>query len=117
MSVNTSFGRHAWALRCRFDRDTDPSDASASPAASSSSPRLRPGIAALIDAFRRQGHRHARLDPLAGPPTARTPVHSTCRDSILADDDAVAGGGRLGARRRGCAGASPALERACTAAP
>ncbi|WP_431287295.1 2-oxoglutarate dehydrogenase E1 component [Roseateles chitinivorans] len=65
MSVNTSFGRHAWALRCRFDRDTDPSDASASSAAStSSSARLRPGIAALIEAFRQHGHRHARLDPL-----------------------------------------------------
>ncbi|HEY1394639.1 2-oxoglutarate dehydrogenase E1 component [Roseateles sp.] len=73
MSVNTSFGRHAWALRCRFDRDTDPSEAiapsAASPSFSSSdSPRLRPGIAALIDAFRRHGHRHARLDPLGDPP-------------------------------------------------
>ena len=63
MSVNTSFGRHAWAHRCRFDRDTDPSEAGASPAAAGS--RLRPGVAALIDAFRDQGHRQARLDPLS----------------------------------------------------
>lgn len=99
MSVNTSFGRHAWALRCRFDRDTDPSDASASPAASpSSSPRLRPGIAALIDAFRRQGHRHARLDPLAGPPTASDAGAFDLSRFDLADDDAVAeaGGSVLG---------------------
>ncbi|ANH70556.1 hypothetical protein ABE85_14050 [Mitsuaria sp. 7] len=82
--MNTSFGLYAWALRCRFDRDTDPSDASApSTASPSSSPsssppdsppdstpdstRLRPGIAALIDAFREQGHRHARLDPMLDP--------------------------------------------------
>ena len=63
MSVNTSFGRHAWAHRCRFDRDTDPSEAGASPAAAG--PLLRPGVAALIDAFRDQGHRQARLDPLS----------------------------------------------------
>ncbi|MFX1680595.1 2-oxoglutarate dehydrogenase E1 component [Mitsuaria sp. CC2] len=79
MSVNTSFGRHAWALRCRFDRDTDPSDAGASPASSASpSPRLRPGIAALIDAFRQHGHRHARLDPLVGAPVVP-------RDGVNAD--------------------------------
>jgi 2-oxoglutarate dehydrogenase E1 component len=79
MSVNTSFGRHAWALRCRFDRDTDPSEASvpstASPSSSPpSSPRLRPGIAALIDAFRQQGHRHARLDPLRLDPLRLDPL-------------------------------------------
>ncbi|UXH77088.1 2-oxoglutarate dehydrogenase E1 component [Roseateles amylovorans] len=65
MSVHTSFGRHAWALRCNFDRDTDPSDATVS-----ESPRLRPGIAALLEAFRRNGHQWARLDPLAMPDEA-----------------------------------------------
>ena len=95
MSVNTSFGRHAWALRCRFDRDTDPSEASAAPAASpSSSPRLRPGIAALIDAFRQQGHRHARLDPLGdgSGESGVTEALSLLRFG-LAPDDAVADDG------------------------
>ncbi len=65
MSVHTSFRRHAWTLRCRFDRDTDPSDA-----AVPESPRLRPGVAALLDAFRRHGHQRARLDPMSVALTA-----------------------------------------------
>ena len=107
MSVNTSFGRHAWARRCRFDRDTDPSDASAPPAASpSSSPRLRPGIAALIDAFRQHGHRHARLDPFGGAPGLSGVGGVDVLDLLrfgLADADAVAdeGGTVLGAADAG----------------
>ncbi|WAC72784.1 2-oxoglutarate dehydrogenase E1 component [Roseateles sp. SL47] len=100
MSVNRNSVGPAWAPQRRFDRDGEVAGlvADAAPV------RLKPGVADLIEAFRLQGHRFARLDPLGSlnPADAAGPAGVPALAQFgLTDDAPVAEEDRLvlGAQR------------------
>ncbi|SEL55476.1 2-oxoglutarate dehydrogenase E1 component [Roseateles sp. YR242] len=89
MSVNRFSAGPAWAPQRRFDREADPTGR----VVEGSAPRLKPGVAELIETFRLHGHRFARLDPLAPldrPDTAGAVEPPSLEDFGLSAGAAVA---------------------------
>ncbi len=69
MSVNRLSSGPTWAPLRRWDREAE-----AGGLVQAEAPRLRPGVAALIDTFRWHGHRFAQLDPLGSVTDADLPT-------------------------------------------
>ena len=91
----TSFHRHSWLHRCRFNLDADLVAAPAPLAAGA-----KPAVQGLIDAHRRHGHRCAALDPLGAASPAQVPGLQPRRFGLAPGDGLTADGSPLlGARQ------------------
>lgn len=84
MSVNRIFTGPVWAPLRRCDRDAE-----GGLLAQAEAPPLRPGVAALIQTFREQGHRFAQLDPLSAVGSAGAAECPSLAQFGLSDDSAL----------------------------